>query len=248
MTALINDTNVGVDLYVGKEDEFPVSTDFSSCAISSMNVHITFSSSGLDDLAPALEEVIKKAVNALVCVGMKDFFAVNVTNALVDTIDPRLKEIIASQATPLPLYDPHYMSWSDSIVSKIHALVDNMDGMTSGGDFLQCLVQEAPYLIKDVLNSQTRKLLSERENRAIFVDLRDQHLTMSVSDLLGSMSPLGVTSVPAMNSSISLDSLSLIGFDSMNAFDLLDPMAQSNVSLHTKIGFASLEIEIGGFC
>lgn len=166
--AMVNETDFDAALFIGKEGEFPVSASFSSCEISSMNVDITFTGDKAEGLAPALENLIKQAFNKLLCTGIPNYLENNVTSTLVNVVDPMLQYVIASQPSPLPVYNSHYTAWGDSLVSKVKKIVSMLEGAADLKDFLLCmLTPENMADLQQVMVSELRSMFLPSSNSEI---------------------------------------------------------------------------------
>eukprot|EP01032_Pedospumella_encystans_P009378 gene9378-11041_t len=265
MTASINQTNFDAGLLIGKSGELPVSTSFSSCDITSMKVHITFSSDALDYLTPRLEELIKKAFNVLLCTKVPEFLENNVTSALVNKVDPMLEYIISSQPSPLPIYNSHYTSWGNSLVSKVKNIVERLEGVADLKDFILC------FLKKTDMQALKKTMLTEVQNLFFTppctVDLTTRHLSSVVapdqeipleeeepSSAAGSAN-LDISEdtviwhkadFPASyNSSLTLTSFKIRGLDSLTELELLEPVPGFNTTMRSAVGFGELTITLG---
>lgn len=108
-----------------------------------MNVDITFTGDKLEDIAPELEKLIKQTFDKLLCTAVPHYLETNVTSTLVNIVDPLLEYVIASQPSPLPVYDSHYTAWGDSIISKVKKIMDKLEGVADLKDFLLCFLTPA---------------------------------------------------------------------------------------------------------
>ena len=72
---IIDHTSLDIDLLIQKEaiTNLPVLTNFTSCAVSSMNVTVIFSGGLLNQLDSILEQLIKDEVEQLLCVRLSSY-------------------------------------------------------------------------------------------------------------------------------------------------------------------------------
>jgi len=253
-TALINATDFDVGFFVGKEGELPVSTSFSHCNLTSIDVKISFSSKVLDGIAPALEELIKDGVDTLLCTDIPNFLEVNVTQALVTNVDPALEQLIHSQPSPLPVYNSHYTAWGDSIISKIKKIVDMIDGVADLKDFLLCFLQPSNAgAIKSAMMQEIQSLFLTQPGDAASSssdgEVWDSFETDAGSYRVGIPADTVIFEKanfpPGYNSTVTLASVKVRGLDTVDELDILDPIEKSNVTLRTVVGFSNITIELG---
>lgn len=255
VTALVSNTDFSVGLYIGKEGEMPVSADFSHCEITSMDVELTFSSGMMDAIAPILEKMIKEGFLKLLCTNVPHFLEVNVTSALVNTVDPKLQTIIDSQPSPLPKYSGHYTAWGDSIISKIKTIMQKVEGVADLKDFLLCMLtpETAEILQQSVISEFQALFLSGPSDSGDQSSDSDKPWSYSNKNRgsyrVGLPADVVILSKPnfppGYNSTVTLTSVQLRGLDTVTALDILDPLESSNVTLRTVVGFQDLTVELG---
>lgn len=139
----VSDANVVVGLLFGKNATtlLPNSTSFSNCELPSIEVSSDFT--GLNRIfnaiaQRAINQIIPSALDEVICVKLASFFAVNVTQKFVDTVDPSLKSIIESLPSVPPLL-PGAISWVQSkfiklfqmLVEVVNFKVDDSDDVPS---------------------------------------------------------------------------------------------------------------------
>lgn len=267
ITASINQTNFDAGLLIGKSGELPVSTSFSSCDITSMKVHISFSSDALDYLSPKLEDLIKKAFNVLLCTKIPEFLENNVTSALVNKVDPMLEYLISSQPSPLPIYNSHYTSWGDSLISKVKKIVERLEGVADLKDFLLCFLQQTDLkVLKQTMITEVQNLFftplspdkpsattptaaaapllkkgKEQKEQKAEPEAGSFHFAISPDTLIWHKANFPV----GYNSSLTLTSFKLRGLDSLNEIELLEPVPGYNTTMRSAVGFGELTVTLG---
>jgi hypothetical protein len=135
-SVLVNQTDFSLSLFLEKEEKegaqgaqqqgepehgtpgIPVSAAVPSCNLTTI-VDVSFSGGLLDELAGVLNALIESALETLLCTKLPYFVLHNVTDMIQTQLDPLLVSILNSTASPPPVWLPHYVSWGDSIVSKV---------------------------------------------------------------------------------------------------------------------------------
>ena len=226
---------------------------FSHCDIPSMDVKISFTSKILDGLAPELEKLIKEALDKFLCTDIPIFLETNVTNALVNTVDPTLEAIISSQPSPLPVYGAHYTAWGDSLISKVKKIMDKLEGVADLKDFLLCFLgQSDPAALQQLVTREFQSLFLSQPHFAANTgqqgDYEDEDVDMGAYRV-GIPADLVIFQKgnfpPGYNTTVTLTSLQVRGLDTLDDLEILDPMESSNVTLHTSVGFKTLTVELG---
>lgn len=218
-----------------------------------MDVKISFTSKILDGLAPELENLIKEALDKFLCTDIPVFLETNVTNALVNTVDPALEAIISSQPSPLPVYGTHYTAWGDSLVSKVKKIMDKLEGVADLKDFLLCFLgQSDPAALQQLVTREFQSLFLSQPHFAASTgqqgDYEDEDVDMGAYRV-GIPADLVIFQKgnfpPGYNTTVTLTSLQVRGLDTLDDLEILDPMESSNVTLHTSVGFKTLTVELG---
>jgi hypothetical protein len=242
----INNTDVLFDLLVAKEDNgiLPASTTFEECN-TSMDIFITFvgekgSNPVLNGFAGVIERIVKNAVNTIVCVKGADFFAVNVTEAIVTELDPALEVIIDSQPTIISsIYNNNndYINIADTIIGKIH----NFFNIFPSDTIYDCIKEKFPFItiirpfINDIIDIATNG------TGIIYIDLSEMNETINneINNVLDSNLNFGMK-----NFTIRLLSLTIAGLDSFTNITLLEPSPSSNITLATEVSLTYLNFTL----
>jgi hypothetical protein len=234
LIAAVNETDVDIDILVKEENELPVALNFTSCDITSINVFVKFSSTGLDSISSELEQLIARAFYVIICDKLNNFLVTNVTDALVNNLDPLLVELINQQPSSIKTYGKDFMNWGNSFISTIHDLTNRLKnisivGGVSDNTFIKCMTSQVDldsyrYLLSIFTNQMTITDLFET-----YIDLESKNITI----------PLG------SNSSLKILSASFSGFNSINNIEIFEPVDFSNVTLRTGLQFDFIEIELG---
>ena len=143
-TAVISNVDGNMELFVGKDGEFPTSANLTECAFPTIDVDISFTGIVIDLLAPVLEKFLVGLVQNTLCEELDSLVANDLTNWLVDTATPWMMGVVSSQPDEPHDFDKHYMMWGNSILAKIRNLVDRIGGLSGLLDTLQCVLADSP--------------------------------------------------------------------------------------------------------
>jgi hypothetical protein len=231
MSIDMDHTNATMKVYTKKQGEFPTHMSLSSCSIDPINLDITFSSPGLDSLAPVIAGVIKNLMEKTLCKGVNNILETNVSSLIVNTIDPKLQEMISHEADPFPIYNKRYLNWNDSIISEIHNLILKTTGLTNLPDFLKCMQNDLKTFSSNGANEDSpsyvkyfRKLF---ERQTIDVSQWEKNILFSSETV-----------------SIQLQEVTFSGLETVNNLEILEPLPESKVTLRSAIGFDSLQLDL----
>eukprot|EP01040_Poterioochromonas_malhamensis_P012185 gene12184-13321_t len=242
VTIAVSKTDVAMTVNDRKENELPVYMELTSCNLENIQIDITFSQAGLDFLTPLIESAIQKALYKIFCDGINHLLTVNVTNFLVNKLDPRLEEIIVSLPDPLPQYGKHYLNWNDSIISKAHGIVEKIRGAASLPDFLQCMANSGKY-------SNTNKPRAAASLSTSLVQYDEAPYEKFFKNLLGTYS-FDLSSwdksevLKTSQFSLKVSKVDISGLDTITDVQIVEPIPESKVSLRTalKMGYLKLDL------
>jgi len=258
-TALVNQTDFALSLFVGKEGEIPVSAAVPFCEVSSMVVDVSFSGGLLDDLAGALDAIIEKAFQTLLCSNIPTIVATNVTQFIQTQLDPALLTILNSTASAPPLWQPHYVSWGSSIVSKLKGLLSIVEGLSDLRGFLKCIFGSDSVSSGERGMSRVGRALGGEEGLGLALLQRLFSLGLGPGSSMGGASSSEAVRVPlpttvvifqqdglpkGYNSSVSLTGLQVRGLDTLSSVQVLEPVAGLNLTLRTQAALQNLTVEL----
>eukprot|EP01039_Chlorochromonas_danica_P003589 gene3589-3930_t len=232
------DTDIALDVFVQKANEYPVYTNFSSCNVTKFDISIDFSSSILNAFAPLIASFIEKKVYSSICVTLNSVYSTNMTALLVNEIDPKMQEISSSLPSPYPDYGKHYVDWSNSTYGDLRNLIEDIRGMADIPSFLKCVLtpEEPARGLTSMLSSAFTKgpLLSHSQHKSFPEKLRDD---------LESFVHTPVEVLPGL--SIQLTSTRFKGLDTIDDLEILAPYKNaSKVILRSSIAFRNLSVEL----
>lgn len=223
------ETDIMLDVFVQKVDNFPVFTNFSTCNVTKFDIKIDFSSSILNAFAPIIASMIQKQIYNSICVTLNTAYSTKVTDALVNKIDPRIMEVSASEPSPYPEYDRHYMDWGNSTYSEIRDVLETVRTTADLPSFLKCMADSRPAeVVKSVLQ------VEEEEGWTSWKPVED----IVVDGFL--KEPI----VIAPGFSIEILSTRLKGLDTLQDLQILEPYNESKVVLRTLTNFESLYVQV----
>lgn len=232
---IVKNMNVSVDLEIGKENEYPVSAKFFRCDIGLPQVvvdHVSLSKKDVPDIDPAV--LVQKLFDVIICQTLGNYLANDVTQFMVETLDPALTKIVESPPTPYPVYNQHYVSWNDSIVSKVHNIVEKMRGISSLPDFLKCMAQPDGSALSSLLSKLPLATDSYTLNLLPCDNIRDSNCKSQVKPF---------RSEGGFN--IYLVSATVSGLDSLCDLEILEPLPESKVTLRTGGKLENLDVVLG---
>jgi len=226
LDANVTNTDILVDFYVTKDQStmLPTQLEFDQCDLATCNIDLTFEGSltsvVLEVVSPLIERVLKTAIYDILCVKVADLLYYNATSAIVDNLDPKLVEIMASTAsTPPELPASGYISWTDSIVSKVHSILDrfrNASSSLSPQNFLSCM-------------NSTRDLS--------LINTVIQKITNGTGDIAV---PLGNISL----GNLSVTGLTISGLDSLSNVGVMVPSEENPQLMATTLSLEELTVDI----
>lgn len=226
LDASVANTDILVDFYVTKEAStmLPTQLEFDQCDLASCDVELTFSGSliseVLDFISPIIERIIKTAVYDILCVKVADLLYYNATAAIVNVLDPKLVELMASTpSTPPMLSSTEYIDWNDSMIGKVHTLLNQFANATtsvSPENFLNCMNSTHDL---SVINTLMEKITNRTGDITI---------------------PLGNISL----GNLSITALTISGFDTMSNVGLLIPSEQNPQLMLSTISLKELTVDI----
>jgi hypothetical protein len=242
VTIDISRTNASMTVYVEKEDEFPTHVSLSACSLDSISIDIGFSSPGLEFLAPILSKAIEELLDKVLCSGIDHLLQYNVSSLIVNKIDPKLQQIVSSVPDPYPIYGAHYLNWNDSIVSKIHDAAIRIEGLSDLPDFLRCMagMEEEKGLSAALSSAGFTKAKSYADGPTYQKYFK--HIFDSQKIDLSSWDKNVIYT--SRDGSIQLLDITISGFDTMNQFEILEPLPESKVTLRTALGLDRLQLDI----
>lgn len=244
ITIGIKRVNATLDIFVEKEDDFPVSTSLSFCDLTSIHVDIAFSKTGLEYLAPAIATAIEKAMKAFLCQGLDALLLKKLTPFLIDKLDPALAELISATPDPYPVYGNHYLNWNSTIVAKLHNIITDIRGLSNLPDFLRCMAN---------LGQDSTSMLTNTAVAKFDYFLHSDFDLPDVASFFHSlMSPFRVDlSTWEANeiykspvASIKLQYIDVSGTDTLNNLEILEPLPESKVTLRTAASLGNLQLDI----
>jgi len=223
----VSQTDISIDVLFGKDKNtlLPVSTNFSSCEISNIEVNSDFT--GLNKIfnavaQRAINEIIPNALNQVVCQKLANFVAVNITDILVETIDPALQNIIDSQGSIPPIFFGA-ISWMQSkLVAVFQLLLEVVNGK-----------------VQDTKRSLTALVYDETDGLPAIVSLIE-YLTNGTGKIEVHVNES--FQLPYMN--VYVDSIIVRGLDTIESTTAFVPNMYSNVSLDFGVVMHRLGFEI----
>lgn len=228
VSILIKDTSLDADLFIRKKGEYASSLRLTYCNVSSIYVGVDFSDPILEAFAGQISSAIEQVVYKATCVALNAILMTNVTHFVTDTLNPALAQISASPASPYPVYGERYMDWNQSIVTKLHSVAHKVHGMSNLPDFVRCMV------IADNGNS-----LWQMMNSAFQLLPWDTGL-LPIDGWRG----MTVFEDAAKEINVSLAGLSFSGIDTLGDIEILDPLAESKVTMRSAISFGQLAANV----
>lgn len=207
----------------------PSSLGFAACTFPSMNVDIKFDNAILNAFSSTLDKQIAQAVEKEVCTTLPLELTAKTSAAFADSLDPMLERLIAHHASPPPVFDPSvYVNWSDSVLGKVHDLLDWLQSSR----LLKCLAEATkhsaiqlpvlPNLIDALVDNATNGtgsftvalnktfVLKEDGNSSIVVHLKS--VTLSGLDTVRQLTlldPVGPASPVSLSSTFAIDTLGM---------------------------------------
>jgi hypothetical protein len=236
----VANTNVSMTMLVQKTGEYPTHVSLPRCSLDSIDVGIEFSSPGLEAVTPVLSKLIEALLQRIFCTGVDDVLQTTVSAMIVDTIDPKLKELVETNADPYPTFGAHYLNWNDSLVSKIHDAAIQIQGLTDLPDFLLCMAGED----KKKVNSEALALPSSSSSASDSPSYQRYFQRIFEKRTIDLSNWEKNTVLKSDRGSIQLLDITVSGSETMNQLEILEPLPESKVTLRTAIGFDSLELDM----
>jgi len=143
LTADMSEIDVSTTAEFPKEDIYATAMMFPTCDIPSIKIELSFSGglvgAVLDLISGAVESGLEKAVYTIICEKAEGAIATKVTDALVNTINPAVADIVASvPSLPLPSEEiptDTYLDYTTSLPGTLEELETRL-----GDDYLNKLV------------------------------------------------------------------------------------------------------------
>lgn len=215
----IKDTTIDADLFIHKKGEYANQLRLKHCNVSSIYVGVDFSDPVLEAFAGEISAIIEKVVYKGTCVALNALLVTNVTNFVNDKLNPALAQIAASQPAAYPDYGDRYLDWNQSVVPKVHHAVDKIRGLSNLPDFVRCMVRDGDALYEAV--SDAIQLLPWE------VALPETVPLFSSEDM-----------------SLTLTDLSFAGLDTLQGLEIVEPLAQSKVTMRSALAFEELALNV----
>lgn len=219
VSVAIKDTTIDADLFIHKKGEYANQLRLKHCNVSSIYVGVDFSDPILEAFAGEISAIIEKVVYKGTCVALNALLVTNVTNFVNDKLNPALAQIAASQPSAYPDYGDRYLDWNQSVVPKVHHAVDKIRGLSNLPDFVRCMVNDGDALYEAV--SDAIQLLPWE------VALPETVPLLATEDM-----------------SLALTDLSLAGVDTLQGLEILEPLAQSKVTMRSALSFEELALNV----
>ena len=233
MTAELSNANYGVDLMFSKGalDGYELPSGISyvpkTCSVTDLKVAVTLNI-GLPH--PAVDAVLKTVIKNMLCTTLGDVLAGQVTALLENTVDPALVTVMASQPDPPVPYQSQFVSWSETIIGKVHKMVASL----ASSELMQCVLSRHPSLEVPFLSHVLDNAVDRITNGTGIITLDFSNFPNAATRFV----------LPIGNGSLSLLSLSLEGLNSFEDLHLLEPSADSAVSLSTSFKMAELKVNM----
>lgn len=252
ITANISDIKFDIDLQVYQDNYYlPVAVNFTSCDVNVQTVDVAFTTAALDSLAPALDQIIKGAVQSLICNVLSTLVSTNVTSVFVNELDPALESLIASGVPSQPLnLDPNinYVNWSSSFLGSIHNLLHSIDKHNGTRKIASCFTQEI-FGVSIDSNAFSLDSPSKMSNLSPFLENIFSLVTNGNDSLQVDISSMDVVFLGTLgnfaSASLGITSISFSGFDSIYDVAILEPSSTSGTTLSTHFSLGELSLELG---
>lgn len=229
----LNDASFDINVNIGtnaNEYGVPDSASFSYC-YSSLIVDISFTGGSTPKekgkiaklnnvLAPIVDALLPIALNQLLCVKLADYVATNVTQNLVNNVDPKLLSIIQTAPMTVPTFDFQTLNWQTSILGKMYQIL----GRDEVGRLEACAVEAYPA-IADI---------------NLWIDFFLGFLTDDNGNIV---IPLNET-IHVQNSTLSIETLTISGLTTFSELVLFEPSQLSNETLLTQIALESFKLTL----
>ncbi len=232
MSAELSDTDYNVDLYFNKTSlgGFDVPSGISyvpgTCEVSGMVISVKLNGTP----HPAVNAVLKTLIQTFLCTTLGEDLSGQVTAFMQTTLDPRLLSVMDTQPdTPVPFHK-EYVAWNKTIIGQLHKLFTKL----ASSELIHCVQVKHPALELPVL--------------AHFVDDAVKSLThgTGIFSITFSEYPNAASHfvLPIGNGSLSLLSVSLGGLDTFLDLQVLEPAAESAVSMSTSFTVKELQLNM----
>jgi hypothetical protein len=200
----VSDADIVVGLLFGKNATslLPNSTSFSYCDLPNIEVSSDFT--GLNRIfnaiaQRAINQIIPSALDELVCVKLASFLAVNVTQTIVDTVEPSLISVIESLPSVSPVF-PGAISWVQSnFVNLFQMVVHVVNFKDDDSNDVPSII--TAFITKLTNGTGTLEFNIEESIELPYMRIYLDSIVLSGLDSISSLAAL----VPNKESNISLD-------------------------------------------
>ena len=205
----------------------PESVKIQNCVTSGTQIKIRFDGGVIGSLlnrvvAPPLEDLLESAVYWALCDILDPFLARLVTRLLKKEIDPAIEQVIDMATPPPPVHMSGYLSWNQTIVNTIHTIIDLMK--VNEGEVLNCM-----------LGSRQTAVVPGYDLPSLIDYLTDNTGEFNI--------PIGKT-ISIGDATLEIERLVIAGLDTFHDVFLLEPSAQSAVTLQSSLGVESIDMQL----